>query len=136
MLHQGQKFVRRFDANTYLRILDAWQWFDLLAEGDAADFEELFSRCREQEFLVFSIDSDAAYAPVEQSKLVHVLKQALVPVMWITVHSDKGHDSFLLEHKLFAPHLSQALNQAIPESLPRVPRRRGREGLVATRRKR
>ena len=33
MLHQGEKFVRRFDANTYLRILDAWQWFDLVAEA-------------------------------------------------------------------------------------------------------
>ena len=42
MLHQGDKFVRRFDANTYLRILDAWQWFDLVAEAGARDFNDLF----------------------------------------------------------------------------------------------
>lgn len=111
MLHQGKKFVRRFDANSYLRILDAWQWFDLLAESGSADFGELFSRCKEQEFLVFSIDSDAAFHTHEQAKLVHHLKSAHVPVMWITVHSDKGHDSFLLEPKLYAPHLAQALER-------------------------
>ena len=109
MLHQGEKFVRRFDANTYLRILDAWQWFDLVTEAGAKDLLELFERCRQQEFLVFSIDSDLSFPPHEQSKLVHALKRAHVPVMWITVHSDKGHDSFLLEPRLFTPHLKQAL---------------------------
>jgi homoserine O-acetyltransferase len=34
--------------------------------------------------------------------------------MWITVHSDKGHDAFLLEPRLFTPHLSQALDAARP----------------------
>jgi homoserine O-acetyltransferase len=109
MLHQGEKFVQRFDANTYLRIADAWQWFDLPAEAGAKDLPELFERCREQEFLVFSIDSDVSFYPQEQSKLVHLLKRAHVPVMWITVHSEKGHDSFLLEPRLFTPHLVQAL---------------------------
>lgn len=109
MLHQGQKFVQRFDANTYLRIVDAWQWFDLVAEAGAKDFHDLFERCRKQEFLVFSIDSDVSFHPQEQSKLVHLLKRAHVPLMWITVHSEKGHDSFLLEPRLFTPHLTQVL---------------------------
>lgn len=109
MLHQGEKFVRRFDANTYLRILDAWQWFDLVKEAGARDFHDLFERCQHQEFLVFSIDSDVSFHPPEQAKLVHLLKRAQVPVMWITVHSDKGHDSFLLEPRLYTPHLIQAL---------------------------
>lgn len=111
MLHQGEKFVQRFDANTYLRIVDAWQWFDLVAEAGARDFRELFGRCRHQEFLVFSMDSDVSFHPQEQSKMVHLLKHAHVPVMWITVHSEKGHDSFLLEPRLFTPHLIQALNR-------------------------
>jgi len=110
MLHQGEKFVQRFDANTYLRIVDAWQWFDLIAEAGAKDFHDLFERCQQQEFLVFSIDSDVSFHPQEQSKLVHALKRAHVPVMWITVHSEKGHDSFLLEPRLFTPHLAQVLN--------------------------
>jgi homoserine O-acetyltransferase len=111
MYHQGEKFVRRFDANSYLRIVDAWQWFDLVAEAGATSFQDLFERCRHQEFLVFSIDSDASFEPEEQAKLVHLLKKAQVPTMWITVHSDKGHDSFLLEPKLYTPHLMQVLNQ-------------------------
>jgi len=110
MLHQGEKFVHRFDANTYLRILDAWQWFDLVAEAGAKDFKHLFQRCRHQEILSFSIDSDLSFPPQEQAKLAQRLKRAGVPVMWITVHSDKGHDAFLLEPRLFTPHIQQALN--------------------------
>jgi homoserine O-acetyltransferase len=109
MLHQGLKFVKRFDANTYLRILDAWQWFDLAAEAGASDLQAAFERCHSQEFLVFSMDSDLMFPPAEQARLVQLLKKAHVPVMWITVHTEKGHDSFLLEPKLFTPHLQQAL---------------------------
>lgn len=111
MLHQGEKFVRRFDANSYLRILDAWQWFNLLIENDAKSFTELFTRCQKQKFLIFSIDSDASFHPTEQSSLFQELKKAAVPAMWITVHSEKGHDSFLLEPQLFTPHIQQALNE-------------------------
>ncbi len=109
LLHQGQKFVSRFDANTYLRILDAWQWFDLLQEAGVEDFENLFARCRGQRFLVFSIDSDASFPPSEQGSLVKMLEEADIPVTWITVHSGKGHDSFLLEPSLFTPHIRQIL---------------------------
>lgn len=111
MLHQGVKFVQRFDANAYLRIVDAWQWFDLAAEAGAKDLPTAFARCRHQEFLVFSMDSDVAFPPHDQSKLVHLLKHAQVPAMWITVHTDKGHDAFLLEPRLFTPHLIQVLNR-------------------------
>jgi homoserine O-acetyltransferase/O-succinyltransferase len=110
MLHQGEKFVARFDANSYLRILDAWQWYDLLDGTGAKNLVELFSRCQGQEYLVFSIDSDSSFHPNEQSKLVQILKRAEVSEMWITVNSEKGHDSFLLEPKLYTPHLIQVLH--------------------------
>ncbi|XHR28480.1 MAG: homoserine O-acetyltransferase [Chthoniobacteraceae bacterium] len=119
MLHQGVKFVSRFDANSYLRILDAWQWFDLLRESGAKSCVELFNRCQGQEYLVFSIDSDGAFPQREQGKLVKTLKAAHVPVIWITVHSDKGHDSFLLEPHLFTPHLTAALAAHEPAAAPR-----------------
>jgi len=48
---------------------------------------------------------------------VHALKKAGVPVMWITVHSDKGHDSFLIEPRLYTPHLSQVLNHQEPTNV-------------------
>lgn len=109
MWHQGQKFVQRFDANTYLRLMQAWQTSDLLGEAGASDFDELFATCGHQRHMVFSIDSDTCYYPEEQVALVAALKRAEVPARHITVHSDKGHDAFLLEPELFEPHLIQTL---------------------------
>jgi homoserine O-acetyltransferase len=111
MLHQGKKFVRRFDANTYLRIIDMWSRFDALNEGDAQTPEELFAGAKKagQKWLVFSIDSDFCFYPEEQTELVSHLEKSGVSVMHITVHSDKGHDSFLLEPDLYTPHIAWAL---------------------------
>ncbi len=111
MLHQGKKFVKRFDANTYLRIIDLWSRFDALFEGDAETPQELFERCARngQKWLVFSIDSDFCFYPEEQSELVQHLEASRVDSMHITVHSDKGHDSFLLEPDLYTPHISWLL---------------------------
>ncbi|MDB6077599.1 MAG: metX [Akkermansiaceae bacterium] len=113
MLHQGKKFTRRFDANTYLRINDMWSRFDGAVEGDADSPEELFARCREagQKWLVFSIDSDFCFYPEEQADLVKHLEKSKVDCMHITVHSDKGHDSFLLEPDYYTPHIFWMLGQ-------------------------
>ena len=111
MLHQGKKFVRRFDANTYLRIIDMWSRYDATQEGDAESPADLFERAREagQCWLVFSIDSDFCFYPEEQSELVKHLETAKADVMHIIVHSDKGHDSFLLEPNLYTPHIAWVL---------------------------
>jgi len=111
MLHQGQKFVDRFDANTYIRIMEAWQKSDLVADAGAKDIREVFSRCRDQRFLIFSIDSDVCSYPEEQAELEQILKECDVPVQHITVHSEKGHDAFLLEPELFTPYLSYTLEE-------------------------
>jgi homoserine O-acetyltransferase len=110
MLHQGNKFVARFDANTYLRILDVWQKFNLLKQTEAESYTDIFSKCRHQKYLVFSISSDVCFYPDQQQALVSKLKAAKVKNMYITVHSEKGHDSFLLEPELYTPHLHYALN--------------------------
>ena len=110
MLHQGRKFAQRFDANTYLRVLDAWQGFGVSGVPDGGDPAEAFAPCRHQRYLVFSIDSDVCFYPEEQEDLARVLKRAGVECMRITVHSDKGHDAFLVEPQLFTPHLTHTLN--------------------------
>ena len=109
MLHQAQKFVTRFDANTYLRILNAWQNFNLLEGMPQMEISGLFKRCRKHRILVFTIDSDVCFYPDEQNHLVKLLKSADVDVTRITVHSDKGHDSFLLEPLLYQPYLRSFL---------------------------
>jgi len=109
MLYQGQKFVKRFDANTYLRIIDAWQQFDLYADAKAPGKSSVFEGCKDQRYLVFTIDSDCCFYPDYQTEICGELKRASVPHMRLTVHSEKGHDSFLLEPKLYTPHLAYAL---------------------------
>jgi homoserine O-acetyltransferase len=108
MLHQGKKFVRRFDANTYLRIIDMWSCYDAVIEGDAGSPRELLDRAAAagQRWLVFSIDSDFCFYPEEQADLTLHLERADIQATQITVHSDKGHDSFLLEPHLYTPHIS------------------------------
>ena len=111
MLHQGKKFVTRFDANTYLRIMEAWQTFDLLVHSQKSSVKEFFDKSRNHKYLVFSIDSDVCFYPEQQSELNQILKEHQIQSMHITVHSEKGHDSFLLEPDLFAPHLSFSLTK-------------------------
>ena len=111
MLHQGEKFATRFDANAYLRILEMWLTFDLLKDCGADSYGELFARCSEQRYLVFSISSDVCFYPDRQDALVRILKGAKVPVTHITVHSDKGHDSFLLEPELYYPYVRYILER-------------------------
>jgi homoserine O-acetyltransferase len=111
MLHQGKKFVRRFDANTYLRIIDMWSCYDAVHEAGACSPRELLERCADagQHWLVFSIDSDFCFYPEEQADLTLHLERADLQSTQITVHSDKGHDSFLLEPHLYSPHISWLL---------------------------
>ncbi len=111
MLHQGKKFVKRFDAGTYLRICNMWLRYDPLRDAGVESYEELFavSKAAGHHYLIFSIDSDFCFYPEEQAELTRHLEKAGVSSMHITVHSDKGHDSFLLEPQLYTPHLSYTL---------------------------
>lgn len=113
MLHQGKKFVQRFDANTYLRIVDMWSRYKATSEAGVETDTELFAQCKDQRYLIFSIDSDFCFYPEEQAELVHSLERNTVPTTHITVHSDKGHDSFLLEPHLYAPHIAYQLSSQL-----------------------
>lgn len=123
ILHQGKKFVRRFDANTYLRICEMWSNFDPVRDAGVRGYPELLAPCRDagQHFLVFTIDSDFCFYPEEQAALVARLREARVSCMYLTVHSDKGHDSFLLEPELYTPHLAYALEGARLKPAAEVP---------------
>ncbi len=102
ILHQGRKLLQRFDANTYLYLIAGWSNFHLLRDSGATSYAELFGRCRHQEYLVFSIDSDVCFYPDEQEYLFKQLTDNDVKAEYITISSDKGHDSFLLEPELYS----------------------------------
>ncbi len=114
MLHQAKKFVKKFDPNSYLCVIGMWQAFDL-AHTAGGDLVKTFEPCTSQRYLNFSIDSDVCFFPDEQFQLTSSLKENHIPVQHITVHSEKGHDSFLLEPELYTPHISFALNETFNE---------------------
>lgn len=108
---QGLKFVKRFDANTYLRIIDAWQRYNLLQDTGKKNMKAVFKPCRKQKYLVFSIEGDACFEQQQQDELCDALRSADVPFQHHTVHSEKGHDSFLLEPELYSPHIAYVLGK-------------------------
>jgi homoserine O-acetyltransferase len=111
ILHQGRKFVKRFDANTYLYLIAGWSNFHLKKDTGVESYKALFERCRNQEYLIFSIDSDVCFYPEEQEEIYRHLQSAGVTAEYLTVHSEKGHDSFLLEPHLYADPIRTMLEK-------------------------
>jgi homoserine O-acetyltransferase len=110
ILHQGRKLVRRFDANTYLQIIAAWSDYHLLRDCGFDCYADLFARCKHQRYLIFSIDDDVCFYPDEQQYLYQQLTKIGISTEFVTVHSDKGHDSFLLEPDLYSDKLKEFLS--------------------------
>jgi homoserine O-acetyltransferase len=96
--HQGSTFVRRFDANSYLTITRAMDYFDLAsAHGSvAAAFRNTPTR-----FFVASFSSDWLFPTSESRALVRALNAAAARVSFIEITTDKGHDAFLLDEPVF-----------------------------------
>ena len=91
--HQGSSFIRRFDANTYLYITRAMDYFDL--QSDYGSLKRAFANCTSS-FLVISFTSDWLFPPVCSHELVKALRTAGRNVSYCNIGSDQGHDAFLL----------------------------------------
>ncbi len=97
--HQGSTFVDRFDANSYLFITRAMDYFDLAADYDgvlANAFHDTPVR-----FCVVSFTSDWLFPTAESRDLVRALNAVAADVSFVEIESDKGHDAFLLEEPEF-----------------------------------
>ncbi len=93
--HQGSTFVRRFDANSYVTITRAMDYFDLAAEhGD--DLANAFRGTRTR-FLLISFTSDWLFPTAESRGIARALNRAGANVSFVEIKSDKGHDAFLLD---------------------------------------
>ncbi len=97
--HQGSTFVRRFDANSYLTITRAMDFFDLAADHEG-DLAKAF-RGTGTRFFVASFNSDWLFPTSESRTLVRALNMAAANVSFVEIDSDKGHDAFLLEEPDF-----------------------------------
>jgi homoserine O-acetyltransferase len=93
--HQGSTFVERFDANSYLYITRAMDYFDMAAEHDGV-LAEAF-RNTGVRFCVISFTSDWLYPTVESRAIVHALNAVAANVSFMEIETDKGHDAFLLD---------------------------------------
>jgi len=93
--HQGMSFVERFDANSYLYVTRAMDYFDLAAEhGDVLANAFRGTRTR---FAVISFTSDWLFPTADSRAIVHALNAAAASVGFVEIESDKGHDAFLLD---------------------------------------
>ena len=93
--HQGSVFVDRFDANSYLYITRAMDYFDLIKQYNG-NLSEAF-KASKTKFFIISFTSDWLYPTPENKEIVIALNSAGADVGFIEITSDKGHDSFLLD---------------------------------------
>jgi len=93
--HQGSTFVERFDANSYLYITRAMDYFDLAAQF-GGHLANAFQGTRTR-FCLVSFTSDWLFPTPENKAIVKALNAAAANVSFIEVETDKGHDAFLLD---------------------------------------
>ncbi len=94
--HQGRAFVERFDANSYLYITRAMDYYDAAAAWGGGSLAEACRRVRSK-MLIVSFDSDWLYTPEGCQELAMALTHVNKPVTYANVPSPYGHDSFLVE---------------------------------------
>jgi len=107
--HQGESFTRRFDANSYLYITKAIDYFDLSINGSLAAG---FSKARSS-FLVISVTSDWLYPPYQSEEIVSALTANDIEVQYCEIRSNYGHDAFLLESGQLNYMISQFLDRLL-----------------------
>jgi len=99
--HQGMTFVDRFDANSYLYLTRAMDYFDLAADH-GGQLARAFAGTRTR-FCLVSFTSDWLFPTEESRSVVHALNAAGASVSFVEIETDRGHDAFLLdEPELFA----------------------------------
>lgn len=108
--HQGITFTDRFDANSYLYITRAMDYFDLAAEHGGS-LVEAFKNTRAR-FCVFSFTSDWLYPTEESREIVRALTGVAANVSFVEIETDNGHDAFLLDEPELHKTLTGFLNGA------------------------
>ena len=95
--HQGDKFAAYFDANTYLLMTKALDYFDPARAYDD-DLDKAFAAAR-ADFLVLSFTTDWRFAPERSREIVNALLHNRRNVSYAEIASTHGHDSFLMQHE-------------------------------------
>jgi len=93
--HQGAKFVERFDANAFLYITKASDYFDLELQHGEGSAVQAFSKTMTK-FLVISFTSDWLYPTYQSRAMVKAMKKNGLNVSFCEIEAEWGHDAFLL----------------------------------------
>lgn len=107
--HQGLAFTDRFDANAYLYITRAMDYFDL-AEAHGGRLADAFSGARDVRFTLVSFDTDWLYPTAESRRIVQALHAAGAAASFVELSAPFGHDSFLLDDPALDRIVAGALN--------------------------
>ncbi len=94
--HQGDKFSEYFDANTYLLITRALDYFDP-ARNHGGDLARAFAAARANQFLLVSFSTDWRFSPARSRELVKALVDNRIAVSYAEIDAPHGHDAFLLD---------------------------------------
>ncbi len=105
--YQGDKFVRRFDANSYLYLTRAMDLYDL--EEDWGTLQNAFARIRAR-IMLMSFTSDWLFPPAHAERMHGVFQELYKDVVYHNVVSPSGHDSFLVEYDTILPLMRSFLN--------------------------
>jgi homoserine O-acetyltransferase/O-succinyltransferase len=106
--YQGTKFVDRFDANSYLYITKAIDYFDL--KKDYGTLHNAFANV-EANFLVVSFTSDWLYPSPQSKEIVQALRANGKNVMYTDIETDMGHDTFLIDYEPLKKIISNYLRR-------------------------
>ena len=109
--HKGARFTERFDANSYLYITKAMDYFDL-ANGNG-DLVQAFARCGHLMYLVVSFTSDWLYPTYHSKEMVSALMAVGADVTYCNLQSTWGHDAFLLEVETMTQLISDFLERVV-----------------------
>jgi len=108
--HQGWTFVERFDANSYLYLTRAMDYFDLAAEAGGR-LANAFQGIKTRVFIA-SFSSDWLFTTSQSRELVHAFNAAGALVSFVEIETDKGHDAFLLDEPVMFSALNGFLRSA------------------------
>jgi homoserine O-acetyltransferase len=119
--HQGDKFSEYFDANTYLLITRALDYFDPAREhGD--DLARAFAAARDCRFLLVSFSTDWRFSPARSREIVKALVDNRIEVSYAEIDAPHGHDAFLLDdaryHRVVRAYFERVAQGVKTEAAP------------------
>ncbi|KAG0638175.1 Alpha/Beta hydrolase protein [Tuber brumale] len=114
--YQGDKFVKRFDANCYIAITRKLDTHDVSRGRTNGDVHAALQMIQ-QPALIIGIESDGLFTYAEQQELAEVIPNARLA----TIDSPEGHDAFLLQFEEVNTHITGFLREVMPEVMAREP---------------